>query len=264
VEKILKTILITNDDGFEAEGILALREALQPLGRVIVVAPSSEKSACSHSVTLNQPLKLVEVEKDFYKVVDGTPSDCIYISQNAIFSDFKPDIVISGINRGANMGEDITYSGTVAGAIEGILQGYPSISISQVLGKEDRDNVDYGVAQKVIYKVVKRFLDGENPLSEREILNINVPPNGDENLIEITYAGHRLYGNDTHIYYSPRGEKLYWLGLHPLQWQDREVDEKFRGYHSDFDAIFGGSISFTPIKVDLTAYEKIENLKKWL
>ena len=260
----LKTILITNDDGYEAEGILALREALQPLGRVIVVAPASEKSACSHSVTLNEPLKLVEIEKDFYKVVDGTPSDCIYISKDALLQDLKPDLVVSGINRGSNMGEDITYSGTVAGAIEGVLQGYQSIAISRVLGETNRENTDYGLAKKYIYKVVKKIFENGSPLKKREILNINIPPNGDESKFEVTYAGHRLYSNNTHIYYSPRGKKLYWLGLHPLEWKDRDVDEKYRGYRSDFDAIFNGYISLTPIKIDLTSYERIDSLKHWL
>ena len=260
----MKTILITNDDGYDAEGILALRDALRPLAKIILVAPASDKSACSHSVTLNEPLKLVEIEKDFYKVINGTPSDCIYISKDSILKDIKPDLVVSGINKGSNMGEDITYSGTVAGAIEGVLQGYPSISISQVLGEINRVNTDYTLAKKYIYKVVKKIFEDGTPLKEREILNINIPPNGDESKVEVTYAGHRLYGNDTHIYHSPRGEKLYWLGLHPLEWKDRDIDEKYRGYRSDFDSIFDGYISVTPIKVDLTAYERIYSLKKWL
>lgn len=260
----MKTIVITNDDGFEAEGILALKEALEPLGRVIIIAPSSEKSACSHSVTLNEPLRMVEIENDFYKVVDGTPSDCIYISKDALFKDLTPDIVVSGINRGANMGEDITYSGTVAGAIEAVLQGYPAIAISQVLGKEYKERVDYSVAGKVAFNIVKKILEDGSPIREREILNINIPPNANEDKKEVTYAGHRLYGNDTHIYYSPRGEKLYWLGLHPLDWRERDVDEKYRGFRSDFDAVFDGYISITPIKIDLTAYERIETLKSWI
>jgi len=261
---ILKNIVITNDDGFEADGLLALRKALKPLGRVIVIAPSSEKSACSHSVTLNEPLKMVEIEKDFYKVVDGTPSDCIYISKTALFQDFIPDIVVSGINRGANMGEDITYSGTVAGAIEAVLQGYPAIAISQVIGDKSKDDIDYTVAGEVAFNIVQKILEGGYPIGDREILNINIPPNGDANLKEITYAGHRIYGNNTHIYYSPRGEKLYWLGLHPLDWGKREVDEKYRKFRSDFDAVANGYVSITPIQIDLTAYDKIERLNSWM
>lgn len=260
----MKTILITNDDGYEAEGILALRDALKTLARIIVIAPASEKSACSHSVTLNEPLKLIEIENDFYKVVDGTPSDCVYISKNAIFRQFKPDLVVSGINRGSNMGEDITYSGTVAGAIEGVLQGYPSISISQVLDETNRKNTDYSLAKRYIYSIVKKIFENGSPVKEREILNINIPPNGNMEKVEVTYAGYRIYGNDTHIYHSPRGEKLYWLGLHPLEWKNRVVDKQYQNYRSDFDAIFDNRISVTPIKIDLTAYERVETLNNWI
>jgi len=256
----LKTILITNDDGFESAGLLALIKVLKPLARIITVAPASEKSACSHSVTLHEPLKLVEVSKDFYKLVDGTPSDCIYVSKTAIFTDFQPDLVVSGINRGSNMGEDITYSGTVAGAMEGVLQGIPSISISQVLDETNRKNVNYDLASAYIYKLVKMIFLNGFPLGDREILNINVPPKGKVDEVEITYAGYRIYGNDTHIYSSPRGEKLYWLGLHPLEWKKRGGQKSY----SDFDAVFDNKISVTPIKLDLTAYEKIEALKNWI
>ena len=259
----MKTILITNDDGFDSKGITILKKALQPLGRIIVIAPSSEKSACSHSVTLNEPLKVVEVQKDFYKVIDGTPSDCVYISKQAIFTTFSPDIVVSGINHGANMGEDITYSGTVAGAIEGILQGYPAIAISQVLGKY-RDEVDYNIAGQIAYEIVKNIFENGYPVEERELLNINVPPKGDINLKKITYAGYRCYDNNTHIYTSPKGEKVYWLGLHKLKWQDRKVEERYKDFYSDFEAIANGYISITPIKVDLTSYQKMEVLKKWI
>lgn len=260
--KINKIILLTNDDGYESKGILELREALSHIfERVIVVAPAFEKSACSHSVTLHEPLKLIEVSQDFYKLSDGTPSDCIYIAKSTIFKNFLPDIVISGINRGANMGEDITYSGTVAGAIEATLQGIPSIAISQVF--DDKNQLNYNLAISFIIKLVINILNQEFPLLKREIFNINVPANGNIDKFEITYAGHRLYGNDTHIYYSPRGEILYWLGLHPLQWATREIDEQFRGYRSDFDAIADNFISITPIKIDMTAYERIKKLDHW-
>ncbi len=259
-----KTILLTNDDGYESLGIINLRKALFDFGfeRVIIVAPASEKSACSHSVTLNEPLKLIEIEKDFYKLDDGTPSDCIYIAKSTILKNIIPDIIISGINRGSNMGEDITYSGTVAGAIEGTLQGFPSIAVSQVF--KDGDQIkDYSLAINFIIFILEAIFDRGFPLSKREILNINIPPIGDINKFEITYAGHRLYGNDTHTYYSPRGEKLYWLGLHPLQWQSRDVDEQFKGYRSDFDAVANGFISVTPVKIDMTSYEKIKKLNNW-
>ena len=129
----MKHILITNDDGYEAVGLKALIEALSPLAKITVVAPAINKSACGHSLTLDRPLRLVEVDDDFYKVDDGTPTDCVYLSITNLFTeDFKPDLVVSGINIGANMGEDITYSGTAAAAMEAVLQGIPAIAISQV------------------------------------------------------------------------------------------------------------------------------------
>ena len=142
----MKHILVTNDDGFDSKGLLALVEALKPLGKVTVVAPTTEKSACGHSLTLTRPLHFVELEKDFYKLDDGTPTDCIFLSLNKLFeNDNKPDIVISGINVGANMGEDITYSGTASAAMEAVLQDIPAIAISQVYnnGGETIDTYGY-------------------------------------------------------------------------------------------------------------------------
>ena len=129
----MKKILITNDDGYESEGLLALIDALKDMAHITVVAPSSEKSACGHSLTLTRPLSFVSVGDDFFKLDDGTPSDCIYLALHSMFENNKPDLVISGINKGSNMGEDITYSGTAAGAMEGVLQGVPAIAISQVM-----------------------------------------------------------------------------------------------------------------------------------
>ncbi len=129
----MKEILITNDDGYESEGLLALIDALKDFGHITVVAPSTEKSACGHSLTLTRPLSFVSVGDDFYKLDDGTPSDCVYLALNSLFEFKKPDLLVSGINKGSNMGEDITYSGTAAAAMEGVLQGIPSIAISQVM-----------------------------------------------------------------------------------------------------------------------------------
>ncbi|HIC10902.1 MAG TPA: 5'/3'-nucleotidase SurE [Campylobacterales bacterium] len=256
------SILITNDDGVDSLGILELKKALSPLGKVIIVAPSSEKSACSHSVTLDRPLKIVEVEKDTYKI-DGTPSDCIYISKYVLFHDKSPDIVVSGINRGANLGEDTIYSGTVAGAMEASFQGIPAIAISQVLG-ERRENIDYSVAGRVAFNIVKKILENRYPLSSREILNINVPPNGNPEKMEITYLGYRRYRNNTHLYTSPFGEKLYWLGYHSLEWDSREVGQEFRDYRSDFEAVADEVVSITPIKADWTSYRRLRDIELFI
>ena len=126
-----KTVLITNDDGFDSPGLLALKEAIEPLANVIVVAPTLQKSACGHSLTLTRPLHFIELESNFYKLDDGTPSDCVFLSLTKLFKDKMPDLVVSGINIGPNLGEDITYSGTAAAAMEAVLQGIPAIAFSQ-------------------------------------------------------------------------------------------------------------------------------------
>ena len=166
-------ILVTNDDGYEAKGLLCLIEALRELDdvKVTVVAPANEKSACGHSLTLIRPLRFVIVDDDFYKLDDGTPSDCVYLSLSTIFEDKKPDLLISGINRGSNMGEDITYSGTAAGAMEGVLHDVPSIAISQVMDFTNPDG-DFTLAQETIKKLVLKIKDGTFPLPQREFLNV--------------------------------------------------------------------------------------------
>jgi len=261
---VKKTILITNDDGFEAEGLRSLVEAVKDLARVIVVAPSSEKSACSHSLTLSHPLRFIKLEEDFYKLDDGTPSDCVYLALNVYFKDTMPDLVISGINRGSNMGEDITYSGTVGGAMEGVLQGIPSIAISQVChdGCKDMSHHGYDLAKEVIKDVVKKIFDEGFPLGERKLLNINIPPIKKEEFkgYKITKAGYRLYGNDAHKHINPRGLEYYWLGTHPLAWEKKDTDDML----CDLEAVEKGYVSITPIKLDLTSYKDIDRLKKWI
>lgn len=261
-----KTIFLTNDDGWDAKGLEKLKEALEPLAQIVIVAPATEKSASAHSMTLTRPLKLVSVDDDYYKMDDGTPTDCVFIGLNNLFDttkNEKPDLVISGINIGSNMGEDITYSGTVAGATEAVLQGVPGIAISQVfndLNSADKDSWEYELAQKTIHDVAKKILDGEFPLSERKLLNINIPPCSIEECkgLRITNAGYREYGNDSHMHRSPRGEEMYWIGLHPLIWKSNETKS------CDFEAIKENYVSITPIQLDMTSYDDIEHLKGWL
>ena len=258
-----KRVLITNDDGFEAKGLLALVDALKIFKdklEVIVVAPSNEKSACAHSLTLTRPLRFISVDDDFYKLDDGTPADCVYLSLNAIYGDSKPDLLISGINRGSNMGEDITYSGTAAGAMEGVLHGVPSIAISQVVDFSIPE-VDYTLAQKVIQDIVSKILEGESPLPEREFLNINIPKDTKEINYKITYAGYRYYENDAHLHRNPRGEEYYWLGLHPLNFKAREGKEDLV---CDYEATENGFVSITPVMLDMSAYKSIKNLEAWI
>jgi len=255
------TILVTNDDGYEAKGLLALVEALRELEdvRVVVVAPANEKSACGHSLTLTKPLRFVGVEEDFFKLEDGTPTDCVYLSLSAIFQDKKPDLLISGINRGSNMGEDITYSGTAAGAMEGVLHSIPSIAISQVMDFTDPKG-DFTLAQKTIKRIVQKIRQEGWPLKDREFLNVNIPYKKQEAQMKTTYAGYRLYTNEADMHRNPRGEEHYWLGLHPLNFKPREGVEGL----SDYEAIKAGYISVTPIMLDLTAYKSRESVKMWL
>lgn len=260
----MKQILLTNDDGFDAIGLKALIEALSPIAKIIVVAPAKNKSACGHSLTLERPLRLDRIDDDFYKIDDGTPTDCVFISLNNLFKEgYKPDLVISGINIGANMGEDITYSGTAAGAMEAVLQGVPAIAISQVCRDKCQDiknGWDFALAKETIAKIAKKILDNEFPLEQRKFLNINIPPikPSECNGIKITKAGFREYGNDTHRHLNPRGEEFYWIGLHPLIWQESENKD------CDFEAIKANYISISPIQLDMTSYTDIKNLENWL
>ena len=254
-------ILVTNDDGYEAKGLLCLVEALRELDdvEVVVVAPASEKSACGHSLTLTRPLRFVSVGDDFYKLDDGTPSDCAYLSLSTLYEDEKPDLLVSGINRGSNMGEDITYSGTAAGAMEGVLHGVPSIAISQVMDFTDPDG-DFTLAMKSIKKLVTKIREGSSPLPEREFLNVNIPFKVKDAKMRVTYAGYRYYANDSHVHRNPRGEEHYWLGLHPLNFRAREGSAGM----NDYDAVEAGYISITPIMLDMSAYKSMDALKGWI
>lgn len=254
-------ILVTNDDGYEAKGLLALVSALREIDgvEVLVVAPANEKSACGHSLTLTRPLRFVGVGDDFFKLDDGTPSDCVYLALSTMFDDSKPDLLISGINRGSNMGEDITYSGTVAGAMEGVLHGVPAIAISQVMDFREPDG-DFALAKKCIKEMVLKIKNGSFPLPHRELLNINIPAGMSEAKIVTTYAGYRFYVNDSHLHRNPRGEEHYWLGLHPLNFAPREGVQGV----SDYEAIEAGCISISPIQLDMSAYKSMDALQKWL
>lgn len=254
-----KNILLTNDDGFDSLGLLALKQALSPLGRVIVVAPAREKSACGHGLTITKPLTLHEVEPSFYKLDDGSPSDCVYLALNTLY-DNPPDLVVSGINIGCNMGEDVTYSGTVAGAMEACIFGIPSVAISQLVDKggDDRD-CDFSLAKVAAYQIAKDILEGNEALClpKRKLLNVNIPKTKQSKGYKITELGYRLYGNDTRKAKNPRGKEYFWLGTHPIKWKKRSENL------CDFEAVMNGYVSITPLSVDMTSYEDIALLQKW-
>lgn len=259
----MKHILITNDDGFDSKGLLALVEALKPLGHVTVVAPTTEKSACGHSLTLTRPLSFVEIQPSFYKLDDGTPTDCIFLALNKIYDkDQKPDIVISGINVGANMGEDITYSGTASAAMEAVLQGIPAIAISQVYnnGGETIKTYGYELAKESIVTLVKKIFDGNFPLPERKFLNVNIPPIVPSSCkgFKVTRAGNKKYGFHAEVHHNPRGKEYYWIGLPRLEWLET------KGHTTDFEAINDGYVSVTPVHLDMTSHDDIKSLSEWI
>lgn len=259
----MKHILVTNDDGFDADGIVALVEALKPLAKVTVVAPSTEKSACGHSLTLTRPLNFIETAPNYYKLDDGTPTDCVFLSLTKLFDENnKPDLVISGINIGSNMGEDITYSGTASAAMEAVLQGIPAIAISQVYanGRESISDHGYALAQQSITTLVTKIFEGTYPLPERKFLNVNIPPLTPEKCkgFKATRAGNKIYSFQAEVHHNPRGIEYYWIGLPSLRWMET------KGHTTDFEAVSDGYVSITPIQLDMTAHDDIETLNGWL
>jgi len=249
-------ILITNDDGYGTEGIETLIGALESIGEVWVVAPAFPKSACGHSLTITSPLRLIEVKERHYKIEDGTPTDGIFVALATLFKNRKPDLVVSGINSGANMGEDLTYSGTVGGAMEGAIHNIPSIALSQVLTsfKEPGRKVDWDRSGQIARQVVQWVLEGQLPINHRTILNINIPNEKDLIGYKITRAGYRLYLNDIVTNRDPRGQEYYWIGLHPLNFREEE--------ETDFWAIKNSFISITPVRLDITDFNFLTRLKE--
>jgi 5'-nucleotidase len=260
----MKKILITNDDGFDSPALLALIKALKPLGEIITVAPTLEKSACGHSLTLTKPLRFVELEKRFFKLDDGTPTDCVFLALHKLYdTNNQPDLVISGINIGANMGEDITYSGTASGAMEAVLQGVPAIAISQDFSDDmrERDGWEYTLAQETITQVVQKILDGSFPLPPRKFLNINIPALHPQECkgLKITRTGSRVYTNDADSHINPRGQEYFWIGLVNHEWRETQG-----AVMTDVDAVKEGFVSITPIHLDMTSHDDIQKLESWI
>lgn len=255
----MKEILITNDDGFEAAGLLALRDKLRQIANVTVVAPSSEKSACAHSITLTRPLRFIQLDDGFFKLDDATPSDCIYLALETMFKHKKPDLVISGINHGANVGEDITYSGTCGGAMEGTLQGVNSIAVSQLYNNDSLDKFGFDLACEITLELVQNIFENGYPLSGREFLNLNIPAVSKSNYkgLKIVPAGQQSYNTNAQIHRNPRGLEYYWLGTPGIRYATD------LGYDCDIATLNQNYASLTPIKLDMTSYKSIEILKNW-
>lgn len=243
-------ILVSNDDGIHSEGLTALARVLEDLGEVFVVAPDREQSAASHSLTLHRPLRIHEVNSHWF-AINGTPSDCILLGVNGILRDKKPDLIASGINKGANLGDDIIYSGTVSAAIEGTLLGIPSFAISIA----SRNDFHFETASNFAKSLARYIL--EKGLPPNTVLNVNVPNVAEQEIksYEITEQGRRIYSDVVVENVDPRGEKYYWIGG-----GEPGYDASKEG--TDFKAVYDNRISITPLNLDITHYASMTELKK--
>jgi 5'-nucleotidase len=242
-------ILVSNDDGYNVPGIEALVKALQGLGELTVVAPETNCSGSSNSLTLNRPLSARQVDNGYY-YVNGTPSDCVHIALTGLL-DFRPDLVVSGINNGANMGEDTLYSGTVAAATEAYLFGIPAIAFS--LAEKGWGHLD--TAAGVARQIVQRHI--ATPLVGPVLLNVNIPPVASDGLqgIRVTRLGKRHPSEPVVKSATPYGDPVYWIG--PVGRVSDSAED------TDFGAIDNNYVSVTPLKFDLTHYEQMSQIKDW-
>lgn len=243
-------VLITNDDGVHAPGLAALASRVAEIAEVVVVAPDRERSAVGHALTLHHPLRAARIADNIY-AVDGTPTDCVNLGIHSLLS-FRPDLVLSGINRGANVGDDVTYSGTVAAAMEATLMGIPAIAVSLVTkGAGEHYEAAAAYAARLAQTVLEKGLPPDT------FLNVNVPDQPAE-LIKvplITCQGKRSYEGTIVDKVDPRGRSYYWIGTADLSFLDIPG--------SDYDAVSRGHVSITPLHIDLTNYASIETLRAW-
>lgn len=241
-------ILLTNDDGYHAEGIIALENALSEIGEVYVVAPASEMSGASHSLTLSRPLRIRQIDARHW-TVDGTPTDCVTLALNKILPpETRPHLCASGINHGPNLGDDATYSGTVAGALEATILGVPGLAFSLVASRSHNFEESIRVAKEITRKAITEGLPAGT------LLNVNIPkgiPKG----FRITKQGLKDAKPVISEHIDPRGKPYYWIG------EQRDGFQATGG--TDFEAIDEGFVSVTPMRSDLTNHSAIELLKKW-
>lgn len=242
-------ILVTNDDGVQSDGIHALADAMKPLGDVVIVAPLQEASAIGHALTLRQPLRIEPIRDGVYGV-DGTPTDCVNLACEIILKRL-PDLVVSGINKGWNLGDDITYSGTVSGALEAALLGCPGIAVSL---KRIRGTFDFGPSAEAAATIAKMVL--EKGIPARTLLNINVPT-GTPKGLRVTTQAKRNHVTQIDARTDPRGTPYYWI--------EEALDE----YHpdsgkTDYETVMAGYTSVTPLQPDMTAYDAIRSIEDQL
>jgi len=247
-------ILLTNDDGIYSEGIQILKKQLDNIAEVTVIAPDRERSTIGHAMTLRKPLRIkkVKVDGNFWGFsLDGTPADCVIVGLLEIMKDKKPDMVVSGINRGPNLGDDIFYSGTVSAAVEGAMRNVPSLALS-IAGFED---FKFESAALFTKKIATNLMKNNLPLNL--VLNINFPNIDYEEIkgVEITRHGKRVYQDEVKIIHDPQGTTHYWLG--------GELPEGKIEPDTDFEAIHNKKVSITPLSLDLTDYQTIPKAKDW-
>lgn len=242
-------ILLTNDDGIRAEGLCRLREAVSHLGKVTVVAPERQQSGSSHALTLSDPLRISRIDQDTI-AVDGTPTDCVLLAMRGLLAT-SPDILISGVNHGPNLGDDVTYSGTVAAAFEGTLLGLPSLAISVCSWKECMFDAAARFAANIAQQILRHGLPNGT------LLNVNIPSLPPEEIkgVQITKLGKRVYRDAVVKKKDPRGKDYYWIGGQPPIW--------CRGEETDFEAVEDGKISVTPLHLDLTDYRSMDSIRSW-
>jgi 5'-nucleotidase len=243
-------ILISNDDGYQSSGIGTLATALAEMATIHVVAPDRDRSGASNSLTLDNPIRAKQADNGFF-CVDGTPTDCVHLAITGLL-DAEPDMVVAGINAGANLGDDVLYSGTVAAAMEGRFLGFPAIAVS--LATEGAGH--YETAARVTVELVKRVRSGALPADT--ILNVNVPDVPWDKLqgMQATRLGHRHKSEPVIKEHDPRGRPVYWVGP--------AGSEQDAGPGPDFHAVRSGFVSITPLDVDLTRYDAIDGLASWL
>jgi 5'-nucleotidase len=243
-------ILLSNDDGYFAPGLATLAQALAPLADITVVAPERDRSGASNSLTLDRPLMLRQAPSGFY-YVNGTPTDCVHLAVTGML-DHMPDMVISGINHGANMGDDTIYSGTVAAATEGYLLGIPSVAVSLA----NHNAVHFDTAARVVAELVQRIQ--QKPPTEPMLLNVNVPDRAWPDLggLAVTRLGKRHKAESVVKTTNPRGQIVYWVGAAGLA-QDA-------GEGTDFHAVANGFVSITPLQMDLTRFSQMDSVNAWL
>ena len=234
-------ILVTNDDGYRSEGIHALVKSLREVGEVTIVAPVQEASAIGHALTLRRPLRL-EAMEDRVFAVDGTPTDCVNIAVTQVFKGL-PDLVVSGINKGWNLGDDVTYSGTVAGALEGALLGIPAIAVSL---RQTRDTYDFSYAARAAAVMADAIL--RRPLPARTFLNINVPK-GPPKGSRVTVQAKRNHVTSVATRHDPKGRAYFWIEEGQNDWEPHD--------RSDYQAVRDGYVSVTPLHPDLTAHHAL-------